>query len=143
MPYRLYDAALFNGKYYLYWGPAPALLTAAACLATHNSHPTFGDDYLVFFFKVGIVAMAAILVLQIRRRFFPESNLLSAAIPLFSLALGVPMLAALESELVCMAEITGGQFFLLAGLASALCGFSSSRRWLWMLTTGICWTFAA
>src|ERR1700722_18001157 len=27
-PYRLHDAILFDGKYYLYWGPAPALIAA-------------------------------------------------------------------------------------------------------------------
>src|SRR5271170_3296922 len=29
---RLDDAVLFNGKYYIYWGPVPALLTAFFCL---------------------------------------------------------------------------------------------------------------
>src|SRR5262249_45010424 len=31
-PYRLHDRSLYQGRYYLYWGPVPALLAAAVSL---------------------------------------------------------------------------------------------------------------
>ncbi len=30
-PWRLHDAILHGGKYYFYWGPAPALIVRAGC----------------------------------------------------------------------------------------------------------------
>jgi hypothetical protein len=140
--FRLHDAAFFDGKYYLYWGPVPALLTAAVCLATGVSHPNVGDQYLVLFFRLGIVAMAAILILQIRKRYYARQPLDTAFVVILSLGLGTPLIFTLSTPQVYNAEITGGQLFLLAGLCAAWF-FLNGGGQRWLVMAGMAWTLAA
>ena len=43
-PFRLHDALLFNGRYYLYWGPVPSLILAGLYITTGLS--ALADRYL-------------------------------------------------------------------------------------------------
>ena len=138
-PYRLHDAILFDGKYYLYWGPAPALIAALVCAVFRIDHPDFGDQYLVAIFAFGTVLAAAILMLQIRARFFPEREISAIAVPILSLGLGTPILFTLARAAVYEAAICAGQFFLLAGFCAAFAGLNSHRRASWMTLAGALW----
>ena len=142
--YALNDASLFDGKYYFYWGPFPGLLTAIVCLAMGISHPTFGDQGLLLLFRVGTVVMAAILVLDLRRRFFAKMPAEAAAVAIASLGLGAPLLCTYGTTLVYEAEIAGGQCMLLCGLCAAWFHLATPRRGsIRLLIAGLCWTFAA
>jgi hypothetical protein len=125
--YRWHDAVLYNGRYYLYWGPVPALLIAAVSGAIGDRTPTIGDQYLVIAFVLGTTVLAAILITQIRARFFPRQPVWSAALPILSLGLGTPVMYMLARGAVYEAAIASGQFFLMAGLVAAWFGLSGPR----------------
>jgi hypothetical protein len=119
-PYRLHDAVLYNGKYYLYWGPFPALILAGMELVTNQ---TYSDSFLVLLFMTGYILFLSLILVELRRKTFPDS-------PNWILVSGIligglmnPALWLLARPAIYEAAITGGQFCLLAGIFFALTAF--------------------
>ena len=125
----LWDATLHEGRYYLYWGPVPALL-AAAVKSVAGRELEVGDGWLALAFVLGRLAVGmAILVLALRWLFPRLSPWLAApAVAVFGLA--NPYLFGLGRVAVYEAAIEGAQFFLLAGLLLGMLaiGGAGSRR---------------
>jgi hypothetical protein len=134
------DVSLYNGKYYLYFGPVPALPLMMARLFFPG---VIGDQYLVFVFVSGIFIFLSLLLVKIRERFFPEISpwLLSAGI----LAAGLisPLGWVLSLPTVYNAAITGGEFFFLAGFYSAFRAMDRDpiSNW-WLTAAGLFWIAA-
>jgi hypothetical protein len=61
LPYRWHDVAYYDGKYYLPWGPAPALIVAFLGKIGVDT-PYFDDEGLCALFLFGMVVMATILM---------------------------------------------------------------------------------
>ena len=138
---KMHDAVLFEGKYYIYWGPVPSLLIAAGAFIAHQPMPHFGDEFVTWPFLFGTLILTLILSQRIKTLYFPELPRWSIAPGILSLGLGTPMLFTLARAAVYEAAIAGGQFFLLAGICSALEYFRKPRASLLALT-GISWTLA-
>jgi hypothetical protein len=141
---RWHDASLYRGRYYLYFGPVPALLIAAVSGAMGNSTPTMGDQYLVFASLLGVTLLTTAMLCLIKARFFPRQPTWSLALPILSLGIGTPLLYMLARAAVYEAAIGAGQFFLLAGLLAAWFAVSGSRRRVGLLAAaGVCWALSA
>ncbi|MGA2016360.1 MAG: hypothetical protein ABSH26_05350 [Opitutaceae bacterium] len=74
-PWRLWDASLYRGKFYLYFGPTPALLMLPWRVATGHHLP---QRLAVAVFAAGGVAALALLIAGVRRRHFPGLGPLAA-----------------------------------------------------------------
>ena len=62
------DVSLYKGKYYLYFGPVPALiLSIIKRIGLLNK---FGDQDIVFVFVSGIFIFQSLMILKIWKRFF-------------------------------------------------------------------------
>ena len=119
-----WDTVFYDGKFYLYWGPAPALiLTLVKAI-----HPMeIGDQALVFGFVAGIWLFATLLILRLRRRLFSGLGW-PFVIPAVALAgLANPLPWMLNRPHVYEAAIAGGQFFLMAGLYAAFAAVDGVR----------------
>lgn len=67
-PYRLHDASLCKGKYYLYFGPTPALILYLPFRwITGQPLP---DRLAVYFFAFGGFVWAALLLFHLREKYF-------------------------------------------------------------------------
>jgi hypothetical protein len=93
-PYReapgVHDACLYDGRLYYYWGPAPALLlTPAKWIA--GGRFVVGDEYLCLFFSLGLTAMTAAFLLQVRNRYFPNTRTDLVAAGVLLAGLGTPI----------------------------------------------------
>jgi len=139
--YRIHDASLYNGKYYLYWGPAPALVASVVCLAVGDREPTFGDQYLVLIFLFGTQLLAVVLIMEMRRRYFPDQSVWTAAPPALALGLGTPMLYTLARSAIYEASIASGQFFLMSAILTAWFGVQN-RRSLLLFLAGVCFAMS-
>jgi hypothetical protein len=142
VPHGLWDASLYQGRYYLYWGPVPGLLLLAFKLVTGITH-TISDQYLVLAFSLGRLCAGALLLLGLARALAaaPPLWLLTLAIAVFGLAGPTPFTVA--SPNVYEACLLCGQCFLLTGLWAALLGLQrSSRRVPLFLAAGVCWALA-
>ena len=106
------DFSLYNGKYYLYFGPVPALILATVKSMGVNN---LGDQDIVFAFVSGIFIFQSLLILKIWRRFFQKVPLwIILACILFG-GLVSPFTWILTQARVYEAAASSGQFFFLAG----------------------------
>jgi len=138
IPY-LWDSSLYNGKYYLYWGPAPALVILPLKLATHA---VVGDQYLTFGFLCGAFLFASLIAARLWIEFpsLPPWTMVPA---LLALGLTNPLPWLLARPAIYEAAIVAGQFFLLGGIYFAFFkrhGSLLSSRDAFVAST--CWAFA-
>jgi hypothetical protein len=138
----LWDASLYKGKYYLYWGPVPGLLLLLFKVITrHQGEIT--DQWPTVLFMLGrLYAGAALLVAlgsHVRQKQAPWIVALGVAI--FGLANPAPWIVARPH--VYEASLAAGQCFLLWGLVAAYYGIvRSDGRWRTLLLAGLAWSLA-
>lgn len=131
------DASLYQGKFYTYWGPVPALIfTAIKSFGPVN----LNDAYLVIGFLFGALLWMGLLFTGMNRRFFTKGS--GGILPLFLLTAGVtiPVPYLLARPGTYEASISGGQFFLLAALTFIFWGLETGRvrkKWLALGAVGI------
>ena len=107
------DLSLYKGKYYLYFGPTPALILAIIKPLVTAS---IGDQYLVFVFTSGIFIFESLLLLEIWKQFFQNVPVWVMSICIIFIGWISPFPWLLMQARVYEAAISGGQFFFLAGL---------------------------
>lgn len=134
----LWDATFFEGKYYLYWGPAPALIMAAVKLFYKNE---IGDDVLTFIFTTGIFIFLTLTILELWKTYFStlSQKLILASIALAGLINPLPFIL-IESR-IYEAAIAGGQFFFIGGLYFLFSAFNKPNL-LRLMLAGTLFTFA-
>jgi hypothetical protein len=145
MRYWALDASYFKGKYYIYWGPVPALLQAAAKWLWHVRRPV-GDGYLMLFFLCFAFLCGALVIRRLARRLFP-------GLPRWLVGLGMLAFAFANSTPHCASSagtyqvaILAGQAWLVAGLLFAFdavwhAGTDRARNWR-LLVAGTCWALS-
>jgi hypothetical protein len=82
LPYRLWDASLYQGRYYLYYGPTPAVLLMLPWKVVTGHH--LPQRLATGIFAVAGLGALALLLAGVRRRLFPAASpvLLSALVVL-------------------------------------------------------------
>jgi hypothetical protein len=117
----LWDTTLYNGKYYLYWGPAPAVL--GVIVSSITSKPVT-DTGLVFFFVIGIALFSILLLRDIYKEYqFPAWVFWGGV---FAAAVNIPLIWMLTRPKFYEVSISGGQFFFMAGFFAMFRAFRSS-----------------
>jgi hypothetical protein len=140
-----WDASLYSGHYYLYWGPVPALLLAAfKTLARVIGQ--LGDQYVVFALASLQLVAGALLIYRVWRLIF--SDIPPALMILAVLAFGFvnPTLYNLARGGVYESAIFGGHAFLITGLLFAFEDIrhaTATGATSWKLAAaGTCWALA-
>ena len=131
IPYT-FDLSYYNGGYYLYWGPAPALIYAAyAAVAGVRPSNQFG----MLFFAIGQGVLMTGMFFLARRWVYPRAP--GFTIPLFVLAgmLSLPQILLLLHSNVYETAIIAGQFFLFLGLFGWLV-YLITRSAPWLVLAG-------
>lgn len=135
----LWDASVYKDRYYLYWGPAPALLLTL--IKTVYTQP-IGDKVLTFAFTVGILIFITLLILEFWKTYFPRTPRWAILAGIVFAALVNPLLFVLMRGLIYDAAIISGQFFLIGGLYWLFVGFNRpSSKYLFFLA-GVFFTLA-
>ena len=138
----LWDASLYEGRYYFYWGPVPALLLVAFKAAS-GSAGTVNDQWLGLLFMLGRFYGGAALILSLCRvrALAPPPWLAVLSIAVFGLAGPGPFIVARPQ--VYEASLAAGQCFLVWGLWAAFRGlFRSEQRIPWLVLAGSLWALA-
>jgi hypothetical protein len=124
IPY-LWDASFYAGKYFLYWGPTPAIITALLETALQIE---IGDQQLVFIFTLGAVGFGFLLLRLIWNRYFPTLATWTILPVALMMGLANPTPWLLGRPAVYEAAIASGQFFFVGGLFWFLLGLKLSKR---------------
>ena len=135
----LHDASLYEGHYYLYWGPVPALL-----LLLLPKDIVVGDTHLALFFVIALVLMITVFLLYIWRHYFSSLSWWAVLPGLIMLFWTTPLPFMYANPSIYDATIIASQVFLLLGLFFLIIGLSSERpRYLFIILSGIFWAMAA
>lgn len=135
---HLWDASYYQGKYYFYWGPVPALFFAA-WIALTGIEPL--GQMGVILPALGLLAMLLYLVWQIRRAAYPRSPLVMVGLFLLVAAVNTPMLFLFDRARIYETSIMAGQFFLFLGTAGWVT-YLLSRKDGWLMLAGLGWGLA-
>jgi hypothetical protein len=138
----LWDILLFDGHYYIYWGPVPALCLLGFKLVTGYAGKLH-DQWLVLLFMLGRLYAGAALILSFAswRRERPPRWAVLLAVAVFALA--SPTTYVLARPVIYEASIAAGQCFLFWGLLAAFWGFGTSRlQTLLFVVAGLLWGMA-
>ncbi len=139
IPY-MWDMSLYKGKYYLYWGPAPALILALI-KPIYNSE--IGDQYITFMFLVGLLIFNILILISIHRDFFKSLPTWTVLISILVAGLVTPIPWIAHQPLIYEAAITGGQFFLIGGVYWVYIALTKSPVSKWNLfLAGLFWALA-
>lgn len=134
------DASLYGGKYYLYFGPFPALALAVVS-GILPIKP--GDQIFLYLFTFGLFFLQAIFFRDMVRRFFP--SIPGWVLPMGIIILGVtgPMTRMLTHPFIHEAAIAGGQLLFTAGFYAAFLAFEGkSIHKGKLLLAGSLWAFS-
>jgi hypothetical protein len=136
----LHDASLFEGRYYIYWGPVPALLAALL-----PANLEISDIHLALFFGAGLALIGGFFLLIVWRRFFSSLSWWAVLPGLLILFWGTSLpFSFCIGPSAYETAIYSGQFFLILGLLFLFIGMSENKpRFGFLLMTGICWAMAA
>lgn len=107
--YRLHDASLFHGKYFLYWGPIPAIIRILFL-------NRLSEYFLIFVYTLGCSFISFLIIKNLIFIYFPK---LSKKYLLFSfilLSYNGYVLNFLTSHGIYFESIASAQFFFLLGL---------------------------
>jgi hypothetical protein len=158
------DISYYQGRYYLYWGPAPALgiaLLHTVAQSTYSvvhewQHPgraiefvrilanaPMGDNVVVFWSAIGILVCLILLMCSLRNRFFPALASRWFFATLAVVILSTPLAWMLNRPMIYEAAISAGQMFFLGGLAIGLpILYSLERTSMRLLLASACWALA-
>ena len=128
---QFHDVSYYDGKYYLYFGAAPAVLLLAPWKALTGTY--LAQNVAAAIFAWGGALAGVALVLALRRKYFPNGAGWVTGLCLFAVAFGnfVPVL--LRRSVYYELAIASAHAFSMAALwcvARALEGWRARRLWL-------------
>lgn len=124
VPGRIGDAVLFNGKYYLYFGPIPAIILIMADWLFQTKSD---NSFLMIFFLSLFALMIFLIIYQIWRRKYPDIPWFVPLLCLATIIWSFPLLWLVGRPAVYESAIIGGQAFLVAGLYLLIVNFNGQR----------------
>lgn len=131
----IFDASLYKGKYYLYWGPVPGLIFAAI-QGVSGVRPA--SSLVVILCSIGLVAVTLLILLQLREQFYRKAPALSVGLFLLAGTLSIPTIYLIGRPIVYESAISAGQFFLFLGLLGWLLYLKASKE-RWLSLAGLGW----
>jgi len=106
--YRLHDASLYRGNYYLYWGPIPAITRVFFA----NQLP---EQFFIFLYVSGCAIIYFFIVKKIKSDYFPKTNKIYFYFAILSGSFNGVILNLLASSGIYYEAIAAAQFFFLCG----------------------------
>jgi len=136
----LFDASYFHGKYYLYWGPAPAAVLAALKLGGVGE---VGDATIALIGACALFTLLTLCLTQLWHRYFCQLPGWLLAPPLILAGLAYPLPWVLDAPYIYEAAILLGAAFLVAGFSLAIPVLTSNDHAPWRLAlVGILWSIS-
>ncbi|MDO8541973.1 MAG: hypothetical protein Q7S40_16165 [Opitutaceae bacterium] len=134
--HKLGDATLYRGRYYIYFGAAPALTLMLPYALVTGREMTMGAATLVFSTVAFLTASG--LWLALRRRYFPGSMIAMAPLGVLAIGFGTHLLTLAQRPMFWELAIAGGIAFSMLAVAAAYCAIHGRRPLAAMAAAGLC-----
>jgi hypothetical protein len=133
LPYRLHDASLYHGRYYIYFGPAPAALVFLPLrLVGVEVTDRWADPALA----LGAFAASAALLLFLIARYLPRTPTVWRLVAVAGLGLGNMVPFMLRRPAVYETSIAAGLLFLMLAVLLLVVGGLRERPSLPLIALG-------
>jgi 4-amino-4-deoxy-L-arabinose transferase-like glycosyltransferase len=134
-PYRLHDALLYKGKYYLYWGLSPVLLAYLPVRILTGDYLTDATACVVFA-SLGLL-LYAFLIVGVREDHFPDASRWTTILLILLTAFATMIPFVLRRHLVYEVAITCGYFLTAAFFLAIYRGaFRGALKPGWLFASG-------
>jgi hypothetical protein len=129
------DVSYFGGRYYLYFGVAPAvvLFWPFRAVTGHDLPLVYGT----LAFSLGGFVVATWLWLRITRDHFPRVSLLTRCAGILALGMAGGQLVLVRRISIWEPSIVAGHFFMVCMIASGYCALRSRRPCCWLAVSGL------
>ncbi len=135
-----WDASLYGGRFYLYWGPIPALLLT---VFDDMFISKIGDQHLTVLFTAGLFIYLFMFLLTVWHRHFRGLPAWTFLLAVLTVGLALPFAWVLSNPRIYEASISSGQFFFMGGCFWAYLSMSDrSLRPLKLLLASAHWACA-
>lgn len=134
-PYKMGDVSLYRGRYYIYFGVAPALTLLAPYALLTGREMTMGAGAFVFATLAFLAASG--LALAVRRRYFPGSAVWTAPLGVLALGFGTHLLALAQRPMFWELPIAAGIAFTLLAVWATYAAMHGRRPILAMSGAGL------
>lgn len=134
------NLSYYEGRYYMYWGPAPAVGLA---ILEFLGAPAMGDEAVVFVAVSLVFLFSAMVVMRLEHVYFEGLPLWLIIAGLVVVATIHPMLWFQSSPSILTAAIASGQAFLLGGAYFLVRALTDEDAQVWLYATaGALWALA-
>ena len=133
---KLGDATLYKGKYYIYFGAAPAFTLMLPYHLVTGREMTTGKATFVFCSLAFLTASG--LWLAIRRRYFPDSRAVMAPLGVLALGFGTQLLSLAQRPMMWELPISAGIAFSLFAVAACYRAIHGRHPLVAMAVAGLC-----
>jgi len=138
----LWDASLYKGRYYLYWGPVPGLCLWLFKTVTRYREIVLDQWLGVVFMLIRLYAGAALIVMYARTE-VPRLPSWALQLAVLAFAVAYPSPYFLARPLIYEAAVAAGQAFVFCGLLLAYWGTLKAQvRTRCFVLAGICFALA-
>ena len=110
---HIWDASLYEGRYYLYWGPVPALVVVVAEALTPWD---IGDHHLVWAFALGSIFFSLLILRLLWMKYFFDLPLWTYWVIIIAAVFVNPFPWMVSRPAIYEAAIQSAQFFFLGGI---------------------------
>ena len=123
----LWDTSYFNGKYYIYWGPVPAIYYMVWTSMVPTPTP---DELGALCPFIGICIVFVLLLYMVRKQYYPHAPVFTIGLFTLAAALNPPFILMLARPMTYEISILNGQFFLLLGFFFLFRYLTGHRGWM-------------
>jgi hypothetical protein len=135
-----WDVSLYKSRFYVYWGPAPAIFLS---LLPNAWLAHLGDFHVALASASGVFIYMALLIARFWRESLQRAPLWLLFLCLLTVGLATPVTIMLKGARIYEAAIFGSQFFLIGGFYWAYSALREERPVPWKLAlASIHWTLA-
>ena len=136
-----WDISLYKEKFYIYWGPVPAVLLAALPKGLISR---LGDQHLVLPFLLGLFFYSTLFTISFWLKFNHKLPAWTILPILLAIGISMPAMSMLSRPKIYEASIAASQFFYIGGCYWAFSAFSTDEQPpLWKLAlAGLHWALA-
>jgi hypothetical protein len=130
---QIWDVTYYQGHFYLYWGPVPALFALAWRVISGGG---VGDDILTLLFVASTLLATGASALYLWKTAFRSGGFLVLLPPILAILFSAPALWLATRPAVYEAAIASGQAFLILGFFLLLPTFIGERAPKWRMALG-------
>ena len=124
------DVSLYNGRFYLYWGPIPSLLLM---IFSNEQLQVLGDQYVFFTFLYGLFLYSFLLIRSFWEKFNRVLPAWMIGIALLAIGISGPITRLLNLSSIYEAAVVGGQLFFIGGCYWAYSAMQTTPTSSWKI----------